>query len=101
MAYKLIYLDFDGIEARRLENAKLYIGKPNEDATKSGVTVYLDKDLTIFAKLPLRIKNGWIYHSGNLVNIYTDVPDVSLALYDMYDNVLLMLPSVSLLRLCD
>lgn len=82
------------IEMRKLDNAKIYFGKAHQDPRIAPVSVFLDSALTLYAPPFLKVKNGYIWHEGSIVNIYAN-ESVSVLLLDVYGRQLLYVNELS------
>lgn len=75
---------------RKIDGGKIWFGEPYKDPRSYPVDTFLDKAMLIPAPPFLAIKLGYLYHNGNVVDVYVNdnVTTVSILITDVYGRQL-------------
>lgn len=88
---------------RKIDGGKVHFGEADKDPISYPADIFLNADLTVPSPSVLSLKMGYLYHGGNVVDVYVrgDVAAVSMLITDVYGRRLAYLPSVQTAVMCD
>ena len=81
----VIFYDASG---NPLDAGKIYIGKAGENPVTNPVQVFFDKEQTITAPQPIRTALGRPFYNNKAQDIFSNVSDLTISIYDSNDNLI-------------
>lgn len=80
----------------KIDGGKIYFGQADKDPRSYPVDIFLDNQLTVASPPFLYLKLGYLWHNGNIVDVYVEdsIGSVSMLITDVYNRQLAYLPSV-------
>lgn len=88
---------------RKLDGGKIWFGQPHQDPKSYPVDTFLDNQLTVASPPFLRLKLGYLYHNGQIVDAYVqdNVTEISILITDVYNRQLAYLPRAGVSIECE